>query len=143
MTTRSYAPPARVFVAPSTTAARPAAPPAPVVARAPVAPQPAVSAPPIRRELVDPDLEPPPSFDINSPTPDHDMEPLDPSLESSGEAEVERVIVEGDEDSVTITAEDGEEIVSVVDDDGDVYVEVEDTSDVLLSAPGAARGDAP
>ena len=92
-----------------------------------------------RSDIVDPDLEPPPEFDINSPTPDHDMEPLDPSIESS----VDRVTVSGDEDQVTITAEDGETIVSVTDDDGDVEVDVEDTADVLLAHQPQQRVDDP
>lgn len=88
------------------------------------------------RELVDPEMEPGPEFDINADTPDHEMEPLDPSIESS----IGRVTVTGDEDSVTITAEDGETIVSVTDEGGgEIGVDVEDTADVLLAAKPQQR----
>jgi hypothetical protein len=95
---------------------------------------------PVTREDVTPEFEPEsPSITTEEEDEDFvdnedvtpDMEPYDATIESALDA---RLLVEGDEDQVTITAEEGETIVAVTEDDeGDLVVEVEDTSDVLLS----------
>ena len=84
------------------------------------------------RQNVTPELEPEsPSLqsDDNFDDDDNedvtpDLEPFDPCIESSASGK-ERVIVEGDEDEVVITAEEGE--VLVIDETADeVTVAVED-----------------
>lgn len=107
----------------------------------------------LARENVSPDMEPI-DPDVNDDVPWQDMEPMDPTVDDEDEgydeepiddmgdptalaldASVQKVIVSGTEDEVTITAEPGETIVAVIEDGDDIHIEIEDTADVLLAYP--------